>query len=94
MKGQKLGNRNRLGERQGGSLTHSLTESFTHSLSTETAGAGAVSCQFMFQTLHATSQDGLSLEFVAATTGRECNIQDTRAGGLWTGYKLIIEQSG
>ena len=26
-------------------------------------------------TLHATSQDGLSQEFVAATAGRECNIQ-------------------
>ena len=35
-----------------------------------------------FQTLHTTIQDGLSLEFVAATAGRECNIQDTRGGGL------------
>ena len=39
------------------------------------AGARAVGCQFMFQTLHSTSQDGLSLEF-------ECNIQDARGGGL------------
>ena len=31
----------------------------------------------------AASQDGLSLEFVAATMGRECNIQDARGGGLW-----------
>ena len=38
----------------------------------------------MFQTLHATSQDGLSLEFVAATTGKEWNIQDARGGGLWS----------
>ena len=35
-----------------------------------------------FQTLHATSQDGLSLEIVAATAGGECNIQDVRGGGL------------
>ena len=33
------------------SLTQSLTESFTHSLSKENAGAGAVCCQFSFQTL-------------------------------------------
>ena len=49
---------------------------------TENAGERAVDCQFMFQTLHATSQDGLSLEFVAATTGNEWNIQDARGGGL------------
>ena len=30
----------------------------------------------------ATSQDGSSLEFVAATAGRECNIQDARGRGL------------
>ena len=36
------------------------------------------SSQFMFQTLHATSQDGSSLESVAATAGRECNIQDAK----------------
>ena len=29
-----------------------------------------------------TIQDGFSLEFVAASAGRECNIQDTRGGGL------------
>ena len=33
------------------SLTQSLTESFTHSLSKENAGAGAECCQFSFQTL-------------------------------------------
>ena len=32
---------------------------------------------------HSPSQDGLSLEFVAATAGRECNIQDARGGELW-----------
>ena len=47
-------------------------------------------CQFMFQTLHATSQDGLSLEFVAATAGRECNIRDARGGGLW--LKRLLSQ--
>ena len=46
-------------------------------------GARARGCQFTFQTLHSTSQEGLSLEFVAATVGRECNIQDARHGGLW-----------
>ena len=85
MERQKLGNRIRLGERPWltHSLTESLTESLPHSLSTENAGAGAVWCQFTFQTLYATSQDGSSLEFVAATEGRECNIQDARGRGLW-----------
>ena len=46
------------------------------------AGARAVGCQFTFQTLHLTSQDGLYLEFVATTAGRKCNIQDARRGGL------------
>ena len=86
MEGPNLGNRSRLGERQGPwithSLTYSLTESLTHSLSTENAGSGAECCQF--QTLLATSQDGSSLEFVAATVGRECTIQDVRGRGLWT----------
>ena len=48
----------------------------------EEAGARAVVCQFSFQTLHSTSQDGLDLEFVSATAVRECNIQDARGGGL------------
>ena len=73
-----MGNMSRLGERQGPWLTHSLTQSLTvsitHSLSTENAGAGAVCCQFMFQALNATSQHGTSIEFVAATEGKECNI--------------------
>ena len=73
MEGQKLGLRSRLGERQG---------SLTHSLCTVNAGAGAIGCQFMFQTLHATSQNGPTLEFVAATAGSECNIQDARSSGL------------
>ena len=46
MDGQKLGNRR-------GRDPGSLTDSLTHSLSTENAGAGAVCCQFTFQTLHA-----------------------------------------
>ena len=74
------------------SITQSLTELLTQSLCTENAGARAVGCQFMFQTLHATSQDGSSLEIVAATKGRECNIQDSRGGGLWYmgGLALIV----
>ena len=43
----------------------------------------------MFQTLHATSQDDLSLEFVAAIAGRECNIQDARGGGLCIVYICV-----
>ena len=43
--------------------------------------AGAGRCQFTFHTLHVTSQDGSSLESVAATAGKECNIQDARVGG-------------
>jgi hypothetical protein len=35
----------------------------------------------------ANSQDGSSLEFVAAATARECNIQDARGGGLWQLYE-------
>ena len=54
------------------------------------AGAGAVCCQFTLQTLHVTSQDGSSLEFVAATAGRECNIQDARGRGLWLLHILLI----
>ena len=85
MEGQKLGNRARLGERQGPWLSHSLPKSLTvsliHYLCTENAGSRAVGCQFTFQTLNATSQDGFSLEFVAATAGREYNIQDARGGG-------------
>ena len=79
IEGQKLGNRSSLGERHGPWITYlSLTESLTHSLFEENAGAGAEHCPFMFQTLHAIIQDGLSLEFVAGTTGREFNIQDAR----------------
>ena len=70
MEGQKLSNRIRLGERQGPwlslSVTKSLTESLTHS----------------FSTVLAPIHDGSSLEFDAATAGRECNIQDARDRGL------------
>ena len=45
----------------------------------------AVHCQFTFQTLHATSKDGSSLEFVAATAGKECYIQNARGRGLCPG---------
>ena len=45
--------------------------------------AGAGYCQFMFQTLHATSQNGSSLKSVAATAGRECNIHDARGRRLY-----------
>ena len=45
------------------------------------AGAGAGRCQFMFQTLHATSQDGSSLESVVAIACMEYNILDAR--GRW-----------
>ena len=83
MEGQNLGNRSRLGERLGPLLTHSFTQSLAYSLSTEKAEAGAECCQFTFQTLHATSPHGSSLEFVAATAGRECFIQDARGRRLW-----------
>ena len=85
MEGQKLSNRSRLGERQGPWLNHlltqSLTESLTHSFYTDNSGAGAVHSQFTIQTLLAGSQDGSSLEIVAAAAGRECNIQDGGAEG-------------
>ena len=48
---------------------------------TRNAGAGVGCCQFPFQTVHANSQDGSSLEFVAATKGMECNIQYAGAEG-------------
>ena len=46
------------------------------------AGARAVDCQFTFETLCSTIQDGLSSEFVSGTAGKECSIQDARGGGL------------
>ena len=52
--------------------------------------ARALGCQFTFQTLHSTSQDDLSLEFVAAAAGRECNIQDARGGGLWYFNQMVF----
>ena len=33
----------------------------------------------------ATSQDGPSLEFIAAIAGRQCYIQDASGRGLWSG---------
>ena len=45
---------------------------------------------------HSPSQDGLSLEFVTATVGRKCNIQDVRGGGLWGGtiWRYYIKDWG
>ena len=48
----------------------------------------AAKSQLMFQTLNATSQDGSSIESVAATVGKDCNIQDARRRGLWEGGKV------
>ena len=80
MEGQILGKKSRLGERQvpwlSHSVTHSLNELLTHSLCTKNAGARAVGCQPTFQTLHSTSQGGLSLEFVAVTAGRKWYVQE------------------
>ena len=42
----------------------------------------------MFQTLHATSQDGSSLAFFTAAAGRECNTQDARGRGLC--YRVYV----
>ena len=36
----------------------------------------------------ATSQDGPSLEFIAAIAGRRCYIQDASGRGLWLRYAL------
>ena len=76
--------------RETGILAQSLTKSLTHSFSTENAGAGAVHCQFMFQTLHATSQDGSSLAFFAAAADRECNIQDARGPSTKQHFRKIF----
>ena len=65
-------------DRDPGSVTHSLSPLSSYSLpflSTENARARAVCCKFTFQ-------DGSSLELVAATVGRECNIKDARGRGL------------
>ena len=52
--------------------------------------ARAVWCQFTFKTLNATSQDGSSLEFVAARNGMECNIQDARGKVLCMGICFFM----
>ena len=44
--------------------------------------AGTLAHSLTHSLSHSPSQDGLSLEFVAATAGRECNIQNSRGGGL------------
>ena len=48
----------------------------------ENAGGGAVCCHLTFQCTGATSQDGSSLEFIAAIAGRQCYIQDASGRGL------------
>ena len=47
----------------------------------ENAGGGAVCCHL--SDTAATSQDGSSLEFIAAIAGRQCYIQDASVRGLW-----------
>ena len=92
MEGQNLGNIRRLGERQGPWFTHLIAQSLTPSLSTGNAGAGAVCCQFNFKTLHATSQDGSYLEFLAPTVGWVCNMQYARGRGPYL-FDLFIGPS-
>ena len=57
-----------------GSLSHSLTLSLQR-----------MKEQKQYNVIHVsdTSRDGSSLEFIAATSGRECYIQDARGRGLW-----------
>ena len=62
--GTESGQKEQTGE-EAGTLAQSLIYSVSHSLSTKNAEAGAVCCQFMFQTLHATIWDGSSLEIVS-----------------------------
>ena len=91
LEGHKMGNRSKLGNRHRPWITYSLAESLNHSLFAENAGTGGEHCPFMFQTLHATVQDGLSLEFATATASRECNIQDARGRGLWWGRRVTVD---
>ena len=64
-----------------GSLTHSLSHSLTLSLQ--------IMKEQKQKQIHVsdTSRDGSSLEFIAATFGGECYIQDARGRGL---HPLII----
>ena len=43
--------------------------------------------------MHATSQDGSSLEFNAPTGGRECNIQDAWGRGLFRVNDCVVRIS-
>ena len=65
------------------SLTHSVTHRVTHSLFfyRECRSRSSKLPIHISETAIA-SQDGSTLEFVAATAGRECNIQDARGRGL------------
>ena len=85
MEGQKLGNRSRLGKTGtlAQSLSHSVTHQVTHSLFFyRECRSRSSTLPIHISETAVTSQDGSSLEFVAATAGRECNIQDARGGGL------------
>ena len=86
MEGQKLGNRSILGERHGPwlshSLTQSLTDSFTHFFFYKKYRNTSSRLPIYVSDTDANSQDGSSLEFVAAVAARECNIQDARGRGL------------
>ena len=97
MEGQKLGNRSRLGERQylAHSVTHSVTHRVTHSIFFYRECRSSKLLILVSETA-VTSQDGSSLEFVAATAARECNIQNARGGGLWAAALLckVVELAG
>ena len=45
-------------------------------------GRGRDPCALTHSLTHSPSEVGLSIEFFAATAGRECSIQDARGGGL------------
>ena len=84
MEGQKLGSRSRLGEsRDPGSLTHSISHSLSHSLTLSLQRMHEQE-QYADNSRFRHCQDGSSLEFYAATAGREFYIQDARGSGLWT----------
>ena len=87
MEGQKLGNRSRLGKTGtlAQSLTHSVTYRVTHSFFFyRECRSRSSTLPIQVSDTAVTSQYGSSLEFVAATAGRESNIQDARGRGLWT----------
>ena len=81
MEGQKLGNRSRLGKT--GTLAHSLSHLVPPSLFFyRECRSKSSTLPIQVSETALNSEDGSSLEFVAATAGRECNIQDARGRGL------------